>query len=176
MCPLGQEHSPDKNLLVDPTPFIFGLHPRNVSSEQRVAPDHTIYPLSLFWENCSSSCLPMSVCPAGGFGKHGQAPLLSAASLYSSEGFLQVGFHPRQSKAGLLGLGCSVLSIKSAQRESERKIRTNLLDVCYLLLKHSSQSLEAGERRLTCWQHISPYILMLKTPLQDLKNLLLSYH
>lgn len=56
------------------------------------------------------------------------------------------------------------------------EIRTNPPDVCYLLHKHSSDSLEAGEGRLTCWQRVSPYILMLKTPTQDLKNLPFSYN
>lgn len=64
---------------------------------------HTLSSLPLLGELCLLMSAHVSVCPAGGFGKHGQTPLLSAVWLYRSEGFLQVGFHPRQSKAGPSG-------------------------------------------------------------------------
>lgn len=61
---------------------------------------------------------------------------------------------PGNPKQDLLDLGSSVLSIKPAQRELGRKIRKNLLDVCYLLLKHSSQSWRGKAHQLAACQFI----------------------
>lgn len=152
--------------------FAFQKHLKWAQGHSR---SHNLSSLPLLGELCLLMCAHVSVCPAGGFGKHGQAPLLSAAWLYRSEGFLQVGFHPRQAKTGPFG-SFGLLSFKyqistNGVRRDQNKCAWCLL----LLLKHSSQ-MEAGEGRLTCWQHVNPYVLMLKNPMQDLKNLLFSYH
>lgn len=82
---------------------------------------------------------------------------------------------PGNPKQDLLDLGCTVLSIKSTRRKSERKIRTSLCDVYCLLCGRFSQSQETGERRLTCWQHFFPYILILHIHRLDLETLLFAY-
>lgn len=76
---------------------------------------------------------------------------------------------PGNPNQDLLDLSCTVLSIKSTGRMSERKIGTNPPDVCYSLRECFSQSQKTGERGLTCWQQAFPYILTPRTHRLDLK-------
>lgn len=93
---------------------------------QRRSRPHNLSFLPLFGElylgilTCLMS-VRLSVCPAGGFGKHGQAPLLLADWLYRKRGFNQQRFHSRESKPGSSGswLHCFKYQINTKEVRKE---------------------------------------------------------
>ena len=137
---------------------------------QRCSRPHNLSSPLSFGRTAPGNLNPPHVCTSinvSCFGKHGQAPLLSAAWLYRNRGFTQPGFHSRESKPG--SSESWLHSFQYQMRKVRTEDRNKSAYICYLLHKCFSQSQESGERGLTCWQHVFPCILTRCTHRLDLK-------